>query len=162
MVLTCFILEFSFWNLAISCLNLTVLFNHLTFFSSAVWLTLILVLAEVVWLEAAVFGLGSSLLLLLLFKLILHNELKRGKKVWFHFQKRKLHFREALDPPLCAPRKSTDLKFSKNYLREISRIMLSFKEILLNNAWVITFEKNSKSLLKWFDYTLWLAQNLFL
>ena len=70
--------------------------------------------------------------------------------------------REALDPPLCAPRKSTDLKFSKNCLREISRRMLSFKEILLNNAWVITFKKNSKSLLKWFDYTLWLAQNLFL
>ena len=45
-----------------------------------------------------------------------------------------LETREALDPPLYAPRKSTDLKFSKNCLREISRRMLSFKEILLNNA----------------------------
>ena len=41
-----------------------------------------------------------------------------------------LETREALDPPLYAPRKSTDLKFSKNCLREISGRMLSFKEII--------------------------------
>ena len=41
-----------------------------------------------------------------------------------------LETREALDPPLYAPRKSTDLKFSKNCLREISGRMIGFKEII--------------------------------